>query len=100
MAATVESDGLEHTVLIDRACPNVAIAVVPGTAVADASVGALSEAVARGRPGTYDKDITGIFTGRFVWNRDRLPIRAIELISVRNLHTTAKTMPPQGKVRN
>ena len=83
-----ESDGIERSVLTDRNCIDVGIAVsTPKHYIGEA---ALSKALSVGRPGTPDKVIKGTFVGRFKWQPQGNPKRILILSEVRSLSSTPK----------
>jgi len=92
--AFFESDGIEHTVLIDRACPDQGIApFVPTERDNNADIRKLDEALAVGRPGTLDKEISGTFIGTFSWRPGQIPARALSIMSISNLELKRKELP-------
>jgi len=86
--ALVESDGIEHTVLLDESCESQG--VVPWVSRENSEhsdIEKLHDAIfRRGRPGTTGKRITGVFTGTFSWHRRKIPSRVLALKSVADLH--------------
>jgi len=70
VSASVMSDGLEHTVLVDQSCPGSGLTLeFPAKPPEVPGVAALQEAIfaKQGRPGTLDKDVSAVFTGAFEW---------------------------------
>jgi hypothetical protein len=85
--ALVESDGLEHTTLIDESCPEKGVAPYVAEAVRESEdMKALQAAMFRGRSGTIDKRISASFKGVFHWYPRRIPSRVMSLESVTDLH--------------
>jgi hypothetical protein len=79
--ASFESDGLEHSILNHSGCK---LGIVPYPA-ADGKkrpdVEAFDKAVDAGAPGTADKTVVAMFTGRFVWKPPTKRILEIEGVS-------------------
>jgi len=79
---------MHFTVVTDPQCSNAGFAVkAPKPFVGESE---FYKALETGHPGTLDKIITGRFIGRFVWNPNRMPKRALVLIEVSDLHLTMK----------
>lgn len=87
--ASVTSDGLEHSALVDEAClgQGVALSISNEYAQKDWIVRALQEAISRlGVPGTTDrKKISGVFEGKFEMRAGEFPPKLIDLQRVPNL---------------
>jgi hypothetical protein len=94
VSATFQSDGIEHSSLMDRACSKTTVAITSGPSD-DAAHSALSSAVFNGRPGTFEKEIRGIFIGRFTWQKGKLPSRRIDLVTASDITMT----PREGRTR-
>jgi len=65
--ASFESDGMDHSILNSPGCK---LGIVPYPAKDNKKrpeVEACEQAIERGAPGTADKTVVAIFTGRFVW---------------------------------
>jgi hypothetical protein len=79
--AAFVSDGLEHSILTHSGCK---LGIVPYPA-ADGKkrpdVDAFDKAVDAGAPGTADKKVVAVFTGRFVWKPPSKRILEIEGVS-------------------
>ncbi|QOY90652.1 hypothetical protein [Paludibaculum fermentans] len=79
--ASFESDGLEHSILNHSGCK---VGIIPYPA-ADGEkrpdVEALDKAIEAGAPGTTDKSVAAIFTGRFLWKPPSKRILEIEGVS-------------------
>jgi hypothetical protein len=87
--ATLKSDGLEHSNLVDPLCQSKAVAITAGP-TDDAARRTLTTAIFAGRPGTYDKEVHAIFVGRFRWRPREIPARRIELITASDVSSTPK----------
>lgn len=85
--ARVESDGIEHTALLDKACPMTGIEPsFPPSITGDPGVRELHEAIfAHGAAGTRGKLITATFTGVFRWHKGRIPSRTLTVRTVTGL---------------
>jgi hypothetical protein len=93
VSASVMSDGLEHTVLIDQACPGRGLAPetsgelpeVPG--IAD-----LNDAIfdKHSQPGTGDKDLSAVFVGTFEWRPKQIPRWVLHVSQVSNVEWSLK----------
>jgi hypothetical protein len=66
IVAQIESDGFEHTDLVDRACNEFGIVLDYSSKFRGKDN--LVTAIASPLPGTVDKEISGIFIGRFEWH--------------------------------
>lgn len=87
VVAQIESDGIEHTTLIDESCPERGVTpYVPENSRANPDMMALQETMFRGRPGTNDKRVTASFKGVFRRYPNRMPSRRLILESVTDLH--------------
>jgi len=78
------SDGIEHSVLIDESCSKMGLAPWATEKVTEK----LDEAMVQpGKgPGTLDRRITALFTGRFVWRpKATRDARVLEISAVSNL---------------
>lgn len=56
--------------------------LVPSAVADNKDARLLLDAIYQGRPGTIDKRIQGIFTGKFEWHRGKMPARVLSLQSV------------------
>jgi hypothetical protein len=86
--ATVLSDGLEHTVLVDPKCKGGIVPVTTDQSKDRPDVKALDRAVAKGKQGTDGKRITAVFTGLFKYDEGASRQRAsrvVELEKITNL---------------
>lgn len=90
--ADFESDGIEHSVLVDPACKDHGVVPYDGPQLAPAEKAELERAIYTGRPGTLDKHISATFTGTFRWDAGHHQTsafpqiaRSIVLSSVSNL---------------
>jgi hypothetical protein len=91
-AANVDSDGIEHTGLVDRSCPHNGVAPdIPASIRDHADIQALQHAIYSGRPGTIDKNITASFRGVFHWHPRQIPNRVLTLESVTDLQVEPLT---------
>lgn len=84
--ASVRSDGLEHTMLVDGKCPAVRVNVVPISEEPDGDLDELDAAIFAEPRGTVTKSVTGTFVGRFRWH-GRKQALSIDLISATNVVT-------------
>jgi len=67
LEAFFESDGLEHSILSHPGCKTGIVPYPAADGKKRPDVDAFDQAIAEGRPGTADKTVVAIFTGRFVW---------------------------------
>jgi hypothetical protein len=63
--AHIESDSFEHTDLVDRACESAGISL--DSSAQFKGQDELEKAIHSPWPGTIDKDISGVFIGKFEW---------------------------------
>jgi len=89
VAATFQSDGVEHSSLMDPACSKTTVAITSGPSDV-AAHSALTAAVFNGRPGTFGKEIRGVFIGRFTWQEGKLPSRRIDLVTASGLRVRSR----------
>lgn len=87
--AMLQSDGLEHSSLIDHSCRSTTLAIMGGPSD-DAAHRALTSAVFSGRSGTFDKEIRGVFVGRFGWRQSKTPSRQIWLVTASDVIVTPR----------
>lgn len=90
--ASFESDGLDHSILNHSGCK---LGIVPYPAKDDKKrpdVEAFDKAIEEGAPGTADKTVVAIFTGRFVWKPSSKGILEIEGVS--ELHVSPRKSGP------
>jgi len=87
LSAVVESDGIEHTVLIDKSCPTSGIEPSFPAGVADSpEVRELHRAVfAAGRAGTAGKRVSATFSGVFRSHKGKIPSRTLAIEKVTEL---------------
>jgi hypothetical protein len=64
--AHIESDSFEHTDIVDRACEGAGIELEYSSNLKGREE--LEKALHSPSPGTVDKDISGVFIGRFQWH--------------------------------
>jgi hypothetical protein len=89
ITAFVESDGREHTMLVDRSCRK-GIVVVAGELKHD-DLSSLKDALRSGkRIGTFDIDVKGTFVGVYRWNPLNRARRTIELLSAKDIAVSTK----------
>jgi hypothetical protein len=84
--ATVLSDGIENTILLDSQCAGQGIAAGwTAEEYQPPGVANFIEALRAGRRGTADKYMVGTFTGAFFWEPGARPERRVVLTDVREL---------------
>lgn len=83
--ATVISDGLEHTVLVDRGCKLGIIPRIPDQFANKDDIRAFERSLDNGAPGTFDKTVTATFTGLFSLQSRK---RVLEVEEVHDLKIT------------
>lgn len=91
-SASFESDGLDHSILNHSGCK---LGIVPYPAADDKKrpdVEAFDKAIEEGSPGTEDKTVVAIFTGRFVWKPPSK--RILEIDGVSELRVSALKSGP------
>jgi hypothetical protein len=86
--AHIESDSFEYTGLVDSACQNVAISLDYSGKYKGHDE--LDKAIHSPWPGTVDKDISGVFIGRFEWHPTERVRRVLILKGVENLRVVKK----------
>ena len=93
MQGRVLSDGIEHTVLVDDACPDRGIAFwIPNSSIENGDVAELFDAIyRRGYAGTRGKVIRGRFAGTYSWDKKRTPQYLLKLARVEDLHIHLET---------
>jgi hypothetical protein len=94
--AWFESDGMDHSILNSPGCK---LGIVPYPAKDNKKrpeVEAFEQAIERGAPGTADKTIVAIFTGRFLWTPPSKRILEIEGVSELDV---SPLKPSPGKPR-
>lgn len=94
--ASFVSDGLEHSILSHSGCK---LGIVPYPAPDGKKrpdVERFDKAVGEGAPGTTDKKVVAIFTGRFVWKPPSKRILEIEGVSELRV-TSLKSRPTKPK---
>ena len=82
--ALVDSDGIEHTRLLDKNCAKSALVVVSGSPNRETDLRALTDVIFGEQRGTFDRDVTGTFVGRFHTARNG-QAATIELITASNV---------------
>lgn len=89
--ATVQSDGIEHTGLIDDACQGKGVALsISNESAARPDVKQLVDAIFhQGRMGTIGKHITATVSGTFLSRPGNRPSRELILESVSNLKVSS-----------
>jgi hypothetical protein len=81
--ATFVSDGIERSIFVQRGCKLGIVPLIDPDDQTRPSLDAFNRAVSQGGPGTADKIVVGIFTGRFAWNHQ--PKRTLDLVEVDEL---------------
>jgi hypothetical protein len=84
LTAVFQSDGFEHSSIVDPACSKTTVAIASGPSD-EAAHRALTAAVFNGQPGTFDKEIRGVFVGRFTWQEDDVRSRRIDLLTASDI---------------
>lgn len=88
VSGSLESDGIEQTVLVDQSCPQYGLAL----SISNHFQGEdqLKTAFGFGNPGTLDKTIHGTLTGRFVWRRKTNPRMSIIVFAAQDVSLKMK----------
>ncbi|HEY6251341.1 MAG TPA: hypothetical protein VI685_15395 [Candidatus Angelobacter sp.] len=94
LRARVESDGMHGAVLTEKACPDKGVLLSFDKSSDNQSATAFTNALFSGVPGTTDKEITGVFTGTFHWDKDKVPNRALTVHRISNLRVKKISDPP------
>lgn len=86
MRASVSSDGMHSTVLVDKLCKGSVSLTWPVSAEHNPDIEALDTAIfRRGCVGTSNKHIDGTFHGTFVWEPEKSPSRFLKVEAIRHL---------------
>lgn len=95
--ALVESDGIEHTVLLDESCKSHGVvAWIPEESSKHSEMAKLHDAIfRRWHPGTTGRRITGVFTGTYLSHRKKIPSHILILRSVDDLEIQTEGKNPQ-----
>jgi len=83
LAARLESDGMDWTVLTDKDCKYGGMAIDMSGKFSGSDD--LANALSSKSPGTIDKTITGVFIGRFEWRPNQVPARILHLKELHEL---------------
>jgi hypothetical protein len=79
--ASFDSDGLDHSILIHRGCRLGIVPYSPADGKKRPDFEEFEKAIDTGAPGTLDKTVVAIFTGRFIWKPPSTRILEIEGVS-------------------
>ncbi len=85
--ASFVSDGMDHSILVQRGCKRGIVPYAAPDNKQRPDVDAFDRAIETGAPGTADKKVVAVFTGRFVWKPPSK--RIIELEGVADLQVTS-----------
>jgi hypothetical protein len=88
VSGSLESDGIERTVLVDEGCPKDGLAV--STPNHFQGEDRLARAFGSGSPGTLDKEIHGTLVGRLVWKPNMNPRLSIIVIAAKDVSVKMK----------
>jgi len=94
--ASIASDGIEHTALLDPACSKRGKALVVESRV-ERSTGyqKIWAGIYRtGYIGTLDKHITAHFSGTFLYTPNKIPVRTLVADSVSQVHVVTRQHQP------
>jgi len=86
--AHTESDSFEHTDIVDRACEEAGIELDYSSNFKGRKE--LEKAIHSPSPGTVDKDISGVFIGKFQWHATERARLILILNGVENLKVVKK----------
>lgn len=94
ITACLESNGRDAPVLLDQACPGTTFLVIAAQGDVDKSVRVLADDLVRdaGRSDTFDRYVSGRFTGVFGISGTTVKRRTLALMRVRNVKMVSKRL--------